>query len=612
MSCVLYDIEVHELEAITVDVVVEQRMATGTMRCRFPDPGTDAPALAVVLPDDTSVVDLRYAEGFGTWVRATPQAAAEPADLPDEGDPRAILGGNVFTIGLPQLTGEPLAIEVTWQGVLAATDGRTTLAIPLDDAGLGPAVPTVDLTIDVHSGTTLLDVTSAAAEVDVDGDRATATFSGLAPTEPIALSWTEAAAPFGVQVLAFRPEIDPYTGVAGAGYAIAVVQPGLPSDDVRVDRLFTFVLDTSASMSGAPLDAAVAAGSAWLGELEPADRFDVVAYGSQARAFRGIAPYADPQAVDRGVAFLEAQTAMGLSDPAEALVTALSLADDTVQQRGFFGCDGTARPTADAPPLPGQPITTADGRRARLAPYVVLLTDGGATSGITDTNAIAALVQEANTVEASIYAIGVGPGADRALLERLTADHRGEARFVDGPDGVGAVVDELAARIRDPVLVRPKLWVPGAAELAPARLPDLAAGHELLVAFRYTSPGDHVLTLQGVRGQEDVVLELPITLADEDDRWPAVATAWAMLRVRDLDDAYAAGDTTVYAEITRLVTTYGVTSRFVTRGFDDGGDLDALDYADYAGCGCRPPAMALAGALPLLLALGLVVTRRRA
>jgi len=366
-------------------------------------------------------------------------------------------------------------------------------------------------------------------------------------------------------------------------------------------------------MAGAPLEAATAAGESWLSELESSDRFNVVPYASQPYPFAGRAPQATEEAVDEAVAFMADQEPLGLSDPAEAVITALELERDTLLQRNFFGCSGTRRPDGEGPPRHDQPIVDADGEAEPVAPYVVLLTDGTATVGLTGEDEIAWAVSDANVVAASLFAIGVGPDVDQRLLERLASDHRGRAAFAETPEDVEAVVTELRDRIRDPLLVRPQLQIDGTWDAAPETLEDAGAGFELVYAFRWDTPGDVDIVVQALRGRETIDEQWTVTLPDVDARLPAVARAWAQLRVQDLDAAYAAGDSSVYSAIADLVADYGVASDVVALGFDGSEDLGdasggyAVDMA--SGCGVTPMTRSLlAHLLAPLLVLGV---RRR-
>jgi len=608
------------LSALSSDAAVLGRVASVESLYRF-EASAGAWTFAASLPEGAAVSGLRYREGAGPWIAASPEAAAE-APKPPDSELEVLLPGEVFTAVLPETDG-PVDVALSWQQLLPARGGGLALTVPLDDGGVSPgaevsvavAVSGLDEVLEGALTATSGGAAEDAGSVQIDGDEALAIWEGvLGDASEVTFSWAEASAPLGVELLAYRPAVDPFTGEAGGpGYALAVIQPGPLTDADRVEQLFTFVLDVSRSMAGAPLEAAVAAGSEWIGALEPEDRFNVIPYASQPYPFRPRASAATADAVGDAASFMAEQEAAGLSDPEEALVTALELVDDTLLQRTFFGCSGTTRGEAgDAPPLEGAPIEPVGGGVDRVAPYVVLLTDGGASTGETDPDAIAAAITAANTAGASLFAVGVGQDVDVALLERITAEHRGEVAFAADASEVAAAVGRLQERIRDPLLVQPQVDIDGAFDAAPEALPDVSAGWELLLAFRYDEPGEAALLLTGIRGQEDLALDDTLTLPEEDGRWPVVARAWAQLRVDDLDARYLAGES-VYDEIEALVSSYGVASEVVTLSYGDASE--AMATADYASSGCsalsRVSPMMRSLWATMLVALGAALLRRR-
>lgn len=619
-SGVLYKSSTYgSLGSLDAEVQVAGRVAGTTTLWTWPDLPAGRWTFAAVVPDEASVAGLRYRHAGGEWVSAgTADAESVSVGPGPDGEVSALLPGTVFSTPLPNLdVNGTLELELSWQQVLAADGGRLSVAVPLDDGGLNPTAAAVAVSFSVVGLEPLSDAALAPeGDLAIAGTTAAAGWSGtLGDADAAVLDWTEEPGAFGVELLAYRPELDPFTGEEGGpGYGLLVLVPGPVDPDARVDQLFTFVLDVSDSMAGAPLETAVAAGSAWLRALAETDRFNVIPYASQAWPFRGTAPLATPGAVDRAVSFLERQTAGGLSDPEEALTTALTLADDTLQHRRFLGCGGTRRgPDGDGPPVAESEITAVDGGLAAAA-YVVLLTDGRATSGVTDPAEIAARVREQNGFGASLYALGVGPDVDTALLTQLALDNRGEARFLAGPDDVAEAVAALQERLADPLLVQPEVAVGGAWDPAPAALEDLAGGHELLLAFRFDEAGPTDVLLSGLRGPDDILEFHTIDLPLSDERMPVIARAWAQLRVRDLDGAYGAGDWGAYAELQTLVETYGVASEVVTLAFDSpessaDGAATAVAGDSAAGCGCTtgPPPFTWA----FLVGLGAAGLRRR-
>lgn len=600
------------LQALSASLSVDGRIAEASATWTFEDPGPGARAFAALLPEGAAVTGLRYREGEGEWVEAGAVAAsAVDVEPGPSGDPRALLEGEVFVAELPELVGgASLQVALDWQSLLAAEAGRLSLVLPLDTGGLGAGDPSASVSFTVVDELVSDPTLSPEGSLEADDTSVEASWSGaLSEADALRLSWGVGEPELGVRLWTYRPATDPFTGVEGdAGYALAVIQPG-PAAGARVAQIFSFVLDSSASMEGEPLAAAVEAGGLWLDALAEEDRFNLIPYQSQPWPWRARAPLAEAEAVEKGKDYLADQRARGLSDPTEALLEALALGEDTILSRGLFSCDGTARATDTAPPLPDAPVRALDDAPGPAA-YVVWLTDGGATTGETDVEAIVAALSDANGLGATIHAIGVGAGADEELLAAVSGANRGATALAEDVDGVAAAVEGLRERTAHPLLVQPTVEIAAGWDQAPAALPDASEGWELLVAFRWDEPGDHTLRLRGVRGPDELDERFEITLPERDESLPAVARAWAQLRVADLDARHLGGETGLYDEIEALVLSYGVASEVVTLGF--GGASEDMVGAVYqsAGCGChlgpRPRA-----ALPLGLLLAALILRRR-
>lgn len=590
------------LRSVDHAVAVDGRLATGTARYVF-DPSPSGATVALALPVGAAATDLRVRLG-GDWVVAGASVATTAPPTPD-GAPGALLPGDVITASLPAGSVEPVEVEVSWQALLVASDGGLRLEIPLSDGGLNPSDPAVS-----WSAT----VTSDRPVTDLSGDPG---LSGTAPLSDLGtwtLTWREEPGPFGISVRTYRPPVDPYTGEGEPdGYALVTLLPGPEDPTTRVDTLTAFVIDASASMQGRSWDTAVAGTARWLRASPEDDRFTVVPYTSMAVPFRATAPHATDRSVEAAIAFLERQQPAGLSDPADGLVTGLALLDDTVLGRGFFSCAGTTG--AHGPPVAGAPIQPARGPEERVAPYVVWITDGGASTGAVEPDAISEAVAAADAVGASVFAIGVGPDVDRALLQRIAGEHRGEVRYADRVEDVPEVVAALRDRIANPVLVQPRASVRGASQQAPEALPDVTLGTEVVFAFRYRRSGDTAIRLTGIRGQVDHDEVFDVMLPSVATGDPVVARAWAQLRAEDLDRRIRAGDDSVWSELESLVADYGVASEFVVLDFAPldpyapTADAAAMSTGSASGCGCATD-RSLAGGVPLAV-VALVAARRR-
>jgi Ca-activated chloride channel family protein len=165
------------------------------------------------------------------------------------------------------------------------------------------------------------------------------------------------------------------------------------------------VLDRSGSMSGQPLEAAKDAAARFAQFLGTDDRLAIVAFDDAVRTVFGPAPAGDPtaeQAIERihpgGSTNLSGGWLKGREHVAGQLV------------------DGTNR--------------------------VVLLTDGCANVGITDTETLAGLTRGAANDRVSTTCIGFGAHFNEDLLKAMSDGGSGNYWYVEHTDQMGGIFDE--------------------------------------------------------------------------------------------------------------------------------------------------------------------------
>jgi VWFA-related protein len=177
--------------------------------------------------------------------------------------------------------------------------------------------------------------------------------------------------------------------------------------DTTLSLGVVLVIDTSGSMEGAPLDAAKAAATAFVRQLDPADRAALLAFSDSARVVVDFTT--DREQIVAGISGL---TAGGSTSLYEAV------------QAGVFAVRGT-----DAP------------RQA-----VVMLSDGendSALSAVTEAESL----ESARIGRVPFFAIGFGGAADPAYLGRL-AGASGGRYFEASATDVSAVYATIADQLR--------------------------------------------------------------------------------------------------------------------------------------------------------------------
>ena len=145
-----------------------------------------------------------------------------------------------------------------------------------------------------------------------------------------------------------------------------------------------------------------------------------------------------------------------------------------------------------------------DPKRPLIA---LVITDGDANFGVSETSEILSKFTALNDGLISVYMYGVKGSANRELIDVLTCGNRGESFIYDGwlKWKAGSFIDGLGERFRDPVLSDLKLVfaVGTKAEAYPRRLKNLYRGETLKVMGRVPAGTREVaFTVKGLNGAD--------------------------------------------------------------------------------------------------------------
>ncbi len=249
------------------------------------------------------------------------------------------------------------------------------------------------------------------------------------------------------------------------GYALLFLSPPPVGSTASVARDLTFVVDVSGSMSGDKIEQARTALRQALASLSTRDRFRLIAFSNGIRHFRDGFTLATPQARGDASSFVAALDASGGTNLEGAVAAALS--------------------------------ERADAERMSL---VFLLTDGLPSVGELAPDRIAAAAA-GRIGRHRIFTFGVGHDVNTYLLDRLAVEGHGSATYVapgaDVGDAVGTVLTKLSRPALSDLRIvsTPVRFI----DQAPADLPDLFFGEELVVLTRYRGIGDGPVVIEGSR-----------------------------------------------------------------------------------------------------------------
>ena len=277
-------------------------------------------------------------------------------------------------------------------------------------------------------------------------------------------------------------------------FGVLVEPPKKPEpEDIR-PREMVFILDCSGSMSGVPMDANKTFMRHALRNLRPTDTFRIIRFSDSATEYSRQPIEATDANVEEAIAFVNGLKGMGGTRMTSGINQALTVPppEDTLRM-------------------------------------VTFLTDGY----IGNEYEIIRLVRE-KIGDARLFALGVGSGVNRYLLDEIGQMGRGQTRYLDPTsDDVSVQAKKLAERMESPVLTNIEIdWGElRPSDVVPGKIPDLYAGQSVRVLGKYDQPGTYEITVEGYSGTRRVALPIEVELAGEASDGKAVELTWARQKI---------------------------------------------------------------------------------
>jgi Ca-activated chloride channel homolog len=316
---------------------------------------------------------------------------------------------------------------------------------------------------------------------------------------------------------------------ARGGYFALMLQP--PERVTAVDvvpKELVFVLDTSGSMEGFPIEKAKETMKLALDNLYPDDTFNLITFSGDTHVLFPQPVSATPENLRKAREFLASRQGSGGTEMMEAIHTALAPSDEQDHVR-----------------------------------IVCFMTDGYVGN---DMEIISKVQKHPN---ARIFAFGIGESVNRFLLDKMAEYGRGEVEYVTLGDDGSAAARRFHERVRNPLLTDIAIDWAGlpVADVYPKRLPDLFSAKPLILTGRYTASARGVIRLSGNLAGQHFVKEIPIELPETQNEHDVLATLWARTRIDDLMsqdyEGIQNGDT--LTEVREAITNLGLEYRLVTQ-----------------------------------------------
>jgi Ca-activated chloride channel family protein len=310
-------------------------------------------------------------------------------------------------------------IEMEYHQRIPVENLRSALAVPLrPDAYQAVTAGILRVTLSLESDLPLRGFQAAgkayALRIEENGGhRVRASFEGrgVPLSEDLSFEWqVDPAAAGSLPVLTYR---DPQRSPTGY-FQASTLLPDRRSEEAP--RLVVALFDTSLSMQWEKLERSYRALEGTLHALRPADRFDLLLFNSQVTAFAPAPVEATADQVEKALAFVKQSNLRGGTDLERALSTGLELAG-----------------------------------RGEGAPYLVLISDAGATSGTIQNARLAAQYAAAwkrmpAPRRPRTYVFGVGDDGNLPLLNML-AENDGVSEWVRSTEPVEFKLASFLAKL---------------------------------------------------------------------------------------------------------------------------------------------------------------------
>jgi Ca-activated chloride channel family protein len=280
-------------------------------------------------------------------------------------------------------------------------------------------------------------------------------------------------------------------------FTLSLRPPEFESDEPAPPRELIFVVDTSGSMGGEPIETARAAMRRFLASMRSEDTFQIVRFSDESSGLGDVMLPGTSENLQRAEEFMEDLQSGGGTDMSAGIRAAFT--------------------------LPHEPDRTR---------MVMFLTDGY----IGNETEIFKLVGE-EIGDAHLFSLGIGSSVNRYLLDGLADFGHGTATYVDNDESPAQVVERFYKQIRSPAITDIEIdWGKmKVSEFVPGEFGDLFHGEPLVGYGRIDGNVPTQVTVRGKVGTEAVEIPVAVTISKSVGQVDGIASMWARERIEELD-----------------------------------------------------------------------------
>ncbi len=423
-------------------------------------------------------------------------------------------------------------IQLSYTEILKAENNLIKYLYPLNTErfSLKP-IEEVVISVKIDSSVPVANVYSSSHKVSIrkiSETQATVGFEerNVKPDKDFILYYSLSQDDIGLSFLNWEEEKENY-------YMLLASPPYTSRKEKLLNKNIVFVLDSSGSMSGRKIIQAKDAARFIINHLDKNDKFSIIDFDDSVEVFSSDLVAADSQNKSRALQFVDEIEDAGGTNINEALLQALKL--------------------------------TQAGDRPN---YVLFLTDGLPTVGVTRTPDILRNISQSNVIRSRIFVFGVGNDVNTELLDRISADNRGTSVYVEQGDDLEVAVSSYYEKISSPLLSDLKISFKGVEvrDSYPRNLPDLFKGSQLVLLGKFKGKGPVSVILTGKVGKKEKKFVVERQALAREASFDFLPRLWATRRVGYLlEEIRLQGETLeLVEEVKKLGLKYGIVTPYTS------------------------------------------------
>jgi len=263
-------------------------------------------------------------------------------------------------------------------------------------------------------------------------------------------------------------------------------------------REYIFIVDVSGSMHGFPLEISKKLLKDLIGNLRPADVFNVVLFAGSSSVMSERSLPATGDNIQKAISVIDRQRGGGGTELLQALQTALSLP-----------------------------------RSENYSRTVIIATDGYVTVEEQSFDLI-----RNNLGEANMFAFGIGTSVNRHLIEGISFVGSGEPFIITRPEDAPEKAGRFRKLIETPVLTNISVNFQGldVYDVEPPSIPDILAERPLIVFGKWKGKTKGKIMIKGATGEGPFSESIDVGRQIPDDKNVALRYLWARHRIKLLSD----------------------------------------------------------------------------